>query len=111
LESLERRITLHRDPAPGRVELTDTAQFAGGRGNFESVLTTFAPVTIGSETVNIQGDRGALQIHFDPAVVTPNLDEVPDVDFPDGPLTVRRLRFILRQSATTGTIHLDLIPA
>lgn len=110
LESLERRITLLRDPAPGRVELTDTVQFACGPGNFESVLTTFARVTIGSETVNIQGDRGALQIRFDPAVVTPDLDEVPDVDFPDGPITVSRLRFTLAQPATTATIRLDLIP-
>jgi hypothetical protein len=110
LASLQRTVTLHREPAPGWVELVDTVEFANRPGACESVLTTFGDVEIGSDVVIVRGERGAARIRFDPAVVTPRLDVVKDVDLSDGPADVHRVLLAFSEPVRSGTIRLLIEP-
>jgi hypothetical protein len=108
LASLERTVTLHREPSGGRVTLEDRVCFATRPGQFESVLTTFGAVEIGDDSVRIRGERGQLLVSFDPQVVTPRVEDIPDVDFDDGPVAVRRIVFALREPALEATVVLEM---
>lgn len=110
LASLRRTVALHREPPGGWVSLEDRVRFGRGSGMFESVLTTFATVEIGAASVLLRGERGALRVEFDPIVVAPRLEEVPDVDLAEGPTTVRRVVFALRSPAREATLALRLTP-
>ncbi|MGH2535351.1 MAG: hypothetical protein ACRDJW_24080 [Thermomicrobiales bacterium] len=111
LESLQRTVTLHREPAPGWVEVVDTVGFATRSGTCESVLTTFGAVEMGSDAVVVRGDQGAVRIRFDPAVVTPRLDVVREVDLAEGPADVQRVLFAFPEPVRAGTIRLVIEPA
>jgi hypothetical protein len=111
LESLVRRVVLHREPAPGSVELVDTVAFASRPGTCESVLITLGEVELAPEAVTVRGDKGGLRIRFDPQVVTPRLDVVEAVDLPPGPADVRRICFGFPEPVRTGTIQLLIEPA
>lgn len=62
LESLVRRIALHRDPAWVRLE--DTARFQSGAPDRElvSVLTSFSPIRVAEDGLAIEGDRGSVRV-------------------------------------------------
>lgn len=111
LESLTRTVTLHRAAPRGRVELIDTVRFTGGPGTLDSVLTTFGPVEVGPESLSIRGERGALRVAYDPAVVAAQVEVVKDVDIAEGPADVNRIVFSLHQPAQEATIRLVIEPA
>lgn len=110
LASLRRTVALHREPPGGWVSLEDRVRFASRPGTIESVLTTFVSVEIGDASVLLRGARGALRVDFDPAVVAPRLEVVPDVDLAEGRTTVNRLVFGLRAPALDATLSLRLTP-
>ena len=110
LASLQRTVTLHREPPTGWVSLADQVRFASQPGTFESVLTTFGSVEIANGSVVIRGERGSLRITYDPSLVTPRVEEIPDVDLAEGPTTVRRIVFPLREPAWEATVELKMWP-
>lgn len=111
LTTLQRRVTLQRQPPDGWVELVDQAQFAEQPGWLESALITLAAVELTGEAVLIQGQRGALRITFAPEQVTARIEVYPAVDLEDGPITVRRIVFAWRQPLPGGEIRLEITPA
>ncbi len=111
LASLQRTITLHRAAADSWVELSDRAQFATRPGMLQSVLTTFAAVEVSGESVRIQGEQAALQVLFDPAIVTPSVEWVENVDLGEGRRDVHRVLFTLKTPAIQETIRLQIVPA
>jgi hypothetical protein len=110
LRSLHRTVVMHREPAPGKVELVDTVTFATRPGSCESVLTTFGEVTLEPAVVTIHGAQGTLRVRYDPAVVTARLDVVEAVDMAEGPTDVRRICFAFPEPVHTGTIRLLIEP-
>lgn len=130
LASLRRTVELHRDrtrsvsddaqpaarqdearPDPrGWVRLEDRVRFASGPGTFESILTTFSDVEIGDDVVLIRGERGALRVEYDRAIVSARLDRIPDVDLAEGPTAVNRIVFTLRAPAVEAAVGLRLLP-
>jgi hypothetical protein len=110
LESLQRRVILHRERPQGWVELEDHFRFAGGPGSFESALTTFGQVEIGERALVIRGWQGKLRIGFDPAVVTVRVDLHQGIDMPHGPVDVRRIVFSLQQPVQQGYVRLEIEP-
>jgi hypothetical protein len=111
LQALKRSVTLHRAAPRGWVELVDEAAFDGGPGTLESVLTTFGAVQIGPDAVTLTGERGALRVGYDAAVVEPRVERVEQVDLAEGPADVNRVVFALRQPQPAGVIRLEIIPA
>lgn len=110
LASLQRTITLHREPPTGWVSLEDRVVFASKPGTFESVLTTFAPVAVGDDHVIIRGERGRLRVAFEPSVVAARVEAVPDVDLAEGPALVNRIIFALEAPAQEAVVRLRLVP-
>jgi hypothetical protein len=111
LESLQRTIVLHRQPTGGWVELVDDVRFARGPGDLASVLITFNAVEIGPDAVWIRGERGALSVTYDAAVVTAAVETVADVDLAEGQADIRRIVFTLCQPRQTGQIVLQIAVA
>ncbi|HLH71984.1 MAG TPA: heparinase II/III family protein, partial [Chloroflexota bacterium] len=111
LTSLQRTITLYREPPTGWISLEDRVSFASRPGHFESVLMTFAPVDIGDGSVLIRGERGSLRVEYDPSVVTPRVEQIPDVDLAEGPTAVNRIVFALKAPAGEATVRLKLSPS
>lgn len=110
LQSLRRRLTLHRDAPHGWVALEDRFSFAQGPASFESALTTFNEVEIGETAVLIYGIHGELRVGFDPAQVDVRLERHVDVDFAQGPLAVNRIVFAMREPVQAGSIVLEIVP-
>ncbi len=110
LASLVRRITLHREPPFGWVELVDTVAFADGPGSFESAVTTFGHVDLGEGGVVIRGDRSEVRITYDDTTVEARLDVFEDVDLALYPATVNRVVFSWIEPAQSGQIRLEIVP-
>ena len=110
LASLVRRITLHREPPLGWVELVDTVAFADGPGSFESAVTTFGHVDLGEGGVVIRGDRSEVRITYDDTTVEARLDVFEDVDLALYPATVNRVVFSWIEPAQSGQIRLEIVP-
>jgi hypothetical protein len=110
LAALQRTVALHREPPRGWVELVDEVRFAERAGSFESVLTTFGQAEMEAGAVRLRGERGALRVTFDPAVVTPRTEVVENVDLAEGPTNVRRIVFALSEPAQSGTVRLRIEP-
>src|SRR5690606_15432955 len=104
-------VALHREAPRGWVELADEVVFSGGPGMLESVLTTFGNVTIGPDSVILTGERGALRVEYDAAVVTPHVERVEQVDLAEGRADVNRVIFFFAQPVDSGTIRLRIVPA
>ncbi len=114
LQSLQRRLTFHREPPHGWISLADHFVFANDlfaeeSGAFESVLTTFHAVTLGENGVLIQGHHGKIRIGFDPAVVAVRL-EVHPVEFDHGLLAVQRIVFAVQPGVQEGVVALEIVP-
>ena len=109
LQSLQRRLTLHREPPHGWITLVDHFVFADEPASFESVLTTFHAVALGENGVLIQGNHGKIRIGFDPAVVDVRLEEHV-VEFEPGPLTVQRIVFVVQAVVRAGLVRLEIVP-
>lgn len=110
LESLRRRVTLHREPPRGWVELVDEARFASAPASFESALTTFGQVEIGSDGVVLKGQQGKLRVSFEPDVVEARVDLYKDIDLGIGPTDIRRVVFALKEPVKEGKIRLEIVP-
>lgn len=106
LVSLVRTTTLHRDAAPGWVELVDDVTFKSGAGTFESVLISFGIAEIGPDTVRIDVDGVLVDVHYDPAIVIARAEIVEDVDLATGPRDVTRVIFALSVPARMARVRL-----
>ena len=93
---------MHRDAPRGWVEVVDTVGFATQPGQCESVITTFVPVEIGPSAAIIRGEKGALRVSFDPAVVTPRVEVEKDVDLALGAADVNCLIFAFKAAGARG---------
>ena len=111
LGSLVRSVALHREGPHGWVELEDTVGFASALGQCESVLTTFSGVEFTPGAVIIRGEKGALRVSYDPAVVTPRLEVEKDVDFGIGPADVNVILFSFNHKVQQGVVRLKIEPA
>ncbi len=107
LESLQRRVTLHRDAPHGWVALQDQYRFAAGAAPFESVLITLATVTIGEDEVLIHGERGKVRVGFDPTLVNAQV-EARAVAYDHGTETVQRVLFTMHAPVQWGKIDLEI---
>jgi hypothetical protein len=110
LATLKRTVALHRDAPRGWVEVVDAVAFASKPGQCESVITTFVPVEIGPSAVIIRGEKGALRVSFDPAVVTPRVEVEKDVDLALGAADVNCVIFAFHKPMREGTIRLKIEP-
>jgi hypothetical protein len=110
LTTLKRTVALHRDAPRGWVEVMDAVGFASKPGQCESVITTFAPVEIGPSAAIIRGEKGALRVTFDPAIVTARVEVEKDVDLALGAADVNCLIFAFKQPVREGTIRLKIEP-
>ena len=110
LAGLRRTLTLHRAAPRGWVELLDEVRFATRPGQCESVLTTFAPVSVEAAAVVIRGEQGALRVSFDPAVLSVRVETEPQVDLGLGPADVHCVIFAFRQPLQQGAIRLRIEP-
>jgi hypothetical protein len=113
LESLRRRVTLHRERPQGWVELIDEFRFASRPGTLETALISFGGAQVVAEAgeVRLQGERAALQVRYDPAMAAARVEIVPQVDLAEGRRDVTRVVFSLPAPAMTGVIRLELRPA
>ena len=111
LNTLKRTVALHREAPRGWVELIDEVAFSGGPGMLESVLTTFASVTIAPDAVTLNGERGALRVEYDSAVIAPRVERVEQVDLAEGRADVNRVIFAFVQPGESGIIRLRMMPA
>jgi hypothetical protein len=110
LASLRRTLTLQREAPAGVVVLEDVVRFASGPGRFESVLTSFDAAEVTADTVVLRGERGALVVRYDPAVVLARVEVIPDVDLAEGPTQVSRVVFALAAPAVEATVRLQIEP-
>lgn len=110
LATLVRRVALHRDGPHGWVEVEDAIGFASAPGSCDSALTTFSKVELTPGAVVIQGEKGALRVSYDPAVVTPRLEVEKAVDFGTGPADVNVILFAFNQKVDRGVIRLKIEP-
>ena len=74
------------------------------------MITTFAPVEIGPSAVTIRGEKGALRVSFDSAIVTPRVEVEKDVDLALGAADVNCVIFAFKQPVHEGTIRLKIEP-
>ncbi len=111
LASLQRRVVLRRESPRGGVELSDEVEFAGDPGMLESVLLTFGEAHQEQDSVLLKGERGALRVRYDPSVVTPRIETIPDVDLAEGRTTVQRVVFALTQPTHQARVDLQIAPA
>jgi hypothetical protein len=110
LTSLSRRLTLHREPPGGWVELVDAFHFVHGPASFETALITFAEVEPGENSLILKGVRGKLRVGFDGEQVDMRADLHKEVDLSGGPTDVRRVVFSLQEPARQGRIRLEIVP-
>lgn len=110
LTSLKRTISLHRDTPDGWVELVDEVQFATQAHNFESVLTTFGDVEIGSDNVLLNGEKGALRVEYEADTVSVRVEKIENVDLAEGEADVNLVIFSLSDAAISGYIRLTIHP-
>ena len=110
LTTLVRSVVLHRESSSGWVEVEDTVGFASAPGQCDSALTTFSSVELTPGAAIIRGEKGALRVSYDPAVVTPRLEVEKDVDFGIGPADVNVILFAFNQKMTRGVIRLKIEP-
>lgn len=110
LVSLQRRLTLFRDAAAGRVRVEDSVRFEGDPGTLESVFITFSDAELEADHVVIRGRRGALRVNFAPERVRARVETHSGVDLPKGLKDVRRVIFYLATPAREGEIVLDIMP-
>jgi hypothetical protein len=110
LAMLRRTVAMHREAPRGWVELVDEVRFGTRPGSFESVLTTFGQVEVGTDAALLSGERGALRVLFDPDVVAARVEVEKDVDLSEGPADVRRVVYALREPAQSATIRLRIAP-
>ena len=110
LATLKRTITMYRDRPKGWVELVDAFEFIDQPHDFTTVLTTFGQIEVQGDSLTIQGERGALQIAFDPHCVNILTDVVSDVDLADGRKAVTRILFTLAVPKKTGTVWMKMQP-
>jgi hypothetical protein len=111
LSSLKRTVAMHRDAPRGWVELVDEVSFAGKPGAMDSVITTFATVEVGASAVTLRGDKAALRVSYDPAVVTAGLKVEKNVDLALGPADVNLVVFSFPKPVHHGVIRLRIEPA
>jgi len=109
LQSLQRRLTLHREQPSGRVTVEDHVRFAQGPALFESAVTTFAAVRVAGERVLITGIHGKLQIRYDPAVVAVRLEQ-HSVAFASAIQTVQRVVFATHHPIQAAVVRLAILP-
>lgn len=109
LQSLQRRLTLHREQPCGWVTLADHFVFAHTPAIFVSAITTFATVSVEGHTVLITGIDGKLQISCDPAVVAVRLER-HSVAFAHGVKPVQRVVFATHQPIQEGVVQLVIVP-
>jgi len=109
LQSLHRRLTLHRDAPHGWISVDDHFRFAGGEATFESGLTTFNEVELGENGLLIKGIHGKIRVGFDPEMVAPRVEEHA-VDFDQGVVMVQRIVFALREARQEGNVRLEIVP-
>jgi hypothetical protein len=114
LETLERRLVLHREPHPagaaGWVTLEDRFAFQETPGAFESALTTFAQVELRQGAVIISGERGRLRVTYPDQAYGVRVEHYPDIDFADGLKAVNRVVFFLLESSQAGLLRLEIVP-
>ncbi len=114
LESLERRVVLHK-AAPGGVELTDAVRFAERPGSYELPLYTEGVFeSEGEGKVAARGESGALVITWDAGLLDATIDSVEHGDdrlaayF--GPV-ISRCTFRLKGPARAADVRLTFTPA
>ena len=110
LQSLQRRLTLHRDEALAWIEVLDTVEFVSKPGSFETALTVFGHIEIGDDGLVIEGDRAKVRVGFDPELVSVNINVYYDVDFALAPTNVNRIAFSLKEPVQQGQIRLEIVP-
>ncbi len=110
LQSLHRRVTLHRTAPHGWVEVVDDFQFSDGPAPFESALITLHPVQSGEDNVRILGASGELRVAFDATQVNVRVEQYDDVEFDQGIIPVNRIVFALKAPMQQGSIYLKIIP-
>lgn len=109
IASLQRLLTLHREPPRGWVELVDRVRFRAPT-TFATQLVTLARVEVGAGVVRIAGERGRLRVEYAPTSVEVSVVEDRGVELDAGPVDVRRVRFALPGAATEGEIRLRIVP-
>ncbi len=110
LASLRRTVRLHREPPRGWLELSDEVHYATRPGTFESVLTTFGQAELEPSSALLRGERGALSVNFDSALVTPRIEVEKEVDLAEGRRDVRRVIFALKEPAREALVRLRIEP-
>lgn len=109
LDSLTRTFLFCRDVPGGQIELVDTFDFAGGPGAFETALITFAGVELSEGCALLRDGPAGLRVTFDPALVAARVEQHDDIDFPEGPGSLRRVVFAAAP-AEQGAIRLLIRP-
>ncbi|MCD6518912.1 MAG: heparinase II/III family protein [Anaerolineae bacterium] len=110
VQTLQRTVSLHREPPHGWVELVDKVAFSQAPGDLQSVLTTFGQVEMDSNYLLIRGQRATLRVRFDPKIVKPRVEVVRNVDLAIGPRDVRRVIFPFKVPRKEGQIRLLIEP-
>ena len=109
LDSLRRSFLFCRDVPGGQIELVDAFDFTGGPGTFETALITFAEVELGAGQAVLRDGAACLRVTFDPALVTARVEQHDEIDFPEGPGSLRRVVFAATP-ADQGAVRLLMVP-
>ncbi len=110
LQSLRRRLTIHRTAPDGWVEVEDRFSFIDGPAPFESALITFHDVTVKENALFITSTHGGLRVTFDAEEVDVRMERYTEVDFEQGASPVNRIVFAMKAPVQQGLIRLTIVP-
>ncbi len=108
LESLRRRMSLHRSADGGWIEIDDTIRLAEKTGACRCPLHTWGEITQESEgKLRIVGEKAAITIQYQPEEATPIIEQV---DLKDKKFSkpVNRIAFDVSIQNGSGHLHLRI---
>ena len=110
LERLRRTVSLQRLAPHGRVVVVDELVARQPR-RLESALITLGRVDHPEPgLLRLPGERGALQVRYDPDAVRVRVDTLAGVDLDAGPADVRRVALVWPEPQRQGAIRLEIVP-
>ena len=110
LESLRRRMSLHRNADDSWIEIDDAIRLDEKTGACRCPLYTFGEVTQGGEgELHIVGEKAAIAVQYQPKGMTPVIEQV-DLDDRKFSRPARRVVFDIPIQNGSGNLHLRISP-
>jgi hypothetical protein len=94
----------------GQLVLEDAVQFQSAPGTFETALITLGEVELQPGAAILRDGPAALRVVYDASAVQVRVEQHDELDFPEGPGSLRRVVFALPGPVREGGIRLVIKP-